>query len=556
MCLITFLITLGVAVVTHATKDVGTAKGLRFLGVGYNILRGNPDGSQLSHGGVDPGLLSTRKIFKLTWDTNKTSVDGLYRVPDQVVFVHRSSCVKTTSNEVFSGVKSYQDKLKVDVEASAGFDAGLWNVAFSLSTSYQRMEKETTKYHKVFFEKKEVCNMGVARYQLDLARVQKYSVTKDFAAAVCSLPKEYDQGAYRRFIDNWGTHVVLKVVLGTKKTERRKSSYTKIAKYAMENIESSLSVASGSDGGLFSASLQVNISKFKQSTADTSKFTEKTVEFTSGGPEMPEPIKLKLMPIYNAVEDSFFSVLDQQYQCKNVAQRKGNFKKILQEYPQINHVSEPRDPEVRIPLTWPFGTYGLPMTKSGCPRGGFWHAGTRYHDTEDRNSNNYWSNPYDLAGRVRKNNMEQMFCMKTLSKTSKYNLPWPKGKYCIYKKGNCPKGFGHGDVRWDDEDDRNANKVTGQLPDGVYDRNTRISFCCRGDGYTTNVINLPTDKPFVLLKYNSHQCQFVNNAKIREEFFYWDNEDFKPHTTEVRGKHPVLEKRNNNLKIHYCYYYK
>ena len=118
MCLITFLITLGVAVVTHATEDVGTAKGLRFLGVGYNILKGNPDGGKLSNGGVDPGLLSSRKIFKLTWDKKKTSVDRLYRVPDQVVFVHRSSCVETTTNEVFSGAKSYQDKLKVDVEAS------------------------------------------------------------------------------------------------------------------------------------------------------------------------------------------------------------------------------------------------------------------------------------------------------------------------------------------------------------------------------------------------------------------------------------------------------
>ena len=118
MYLTTFLIILGVAFVTHPTQDVATAKGLSFLGAGYNILKGNPDGGELSHGGVDPGLLITRKIFKLTWNTQKTSVDRKFRVPDQVVFVHRSSCVETTTNEVFSGAKSYQDKLKDDVEAS------------------------------------------------------------------------------------------------------------------------------------------------------------------------------------------------------------------------------------------------------------------------------------------------------------------------------------------------------------------------------------------------------------------------------------------------------
>ena len=99
---------------------------------------------------------------------------------------------------------------------------------------------------------------------------------------------------------------------------------------------------SGSGGyGGFSASLQVDVSKFKESTIDTTEFTENTVKFTSGGPDMPEPIKLKLMPIDDAVEDSFFSVLDQQYQCENLAQRKENFKKILEEYPHLNGVSAP-----------------------------------------------------------------------------------------------------------------------------------------------------------------------------------------------------------------------
>ena len=91
-------------------------------------------------------------------------------------------------------------------------------------------------------------------------------------------------------------------------------------------------------------------------------------------------------------------------------------------------------------ITWPAGTYGLQMPMPGCPRGsGFqWHTGTRFHDTEDRRPNNHWSSPYDLAGTVGRNNMEQRFCIKT---SLKGRRPWPKGEYCILKKGNCPAGL-------------------------------------------------------------------------------------------------------------------
>ncbi|KAJ7378967.1 hypothetical protein OS493_019666, partial [Desmophyllum pertusum] len=95
-------------------------------------------------------------------------------------------------------------------------------------------------------------------------------------------------------------------------------------------------------------------------------------------------------------------------------------------------------PEVRIPLTWPVGTYGLPMPKSGCPKGITfpWHVGTRHHDTEDHSPGNNWSTPYDLAGYVDRNNMEQKFCMKTQRNSG---ISWPKGQYCILKKGPCPQ---------------------------------------------------------------------------------------------------------------------
>ena len=93
-----------------------------------------------------------------------------------------------------------------------------------------------------------------------------------------------------------------------------------------------------------------------------------------------------------------------------------------------------------FPTAWPKGTYGLPMPKSGCPQGsGFtWHKGTRYHDTEDNKGSSDWSSPYDLAGRADKNDMEQKFCMKTQSQPTE--LSWPKGKYCVFKKGSCPTG--------------------------------------------------------------------------------------------------------------------
>ena len=111
-------IILGVAVITHATQD--PPKGVHFVGIGYNLLKANPEGGGLSRGGVDPGLLITRKIFKLTYEKNKKSADLEYLVPDQVSFAPRSSsnCQERTKNEVVTGTKSYQDELKVDVEAS------------------------------------------------------------------------------------------------------------------------------------------------------------------------------------------------------------------------------------------------------------------------------------------------------------------------------------------------------------------------------------------------------------------------------------------------------
>ncbi|KAJ7378962.1 hypothetical protein OS493_019661 [Desmophyllum pertusum] len=235
MQLSVFLVILGIALVAQAVQDA--PKGLHFVGVGYNLLEGNPEGGDLSNGGVS--------------------------------FAPRKSCFTTIKKEVFSGSKSYQEKLNLDVEASG----------------FEQMRKETSTYHNVFYEEANVCNRGRARYQLDLAPIKKFPVSDDFAAAVCVLPKNYDEKAYFNFIERWGTHIVVEVELGEKRFERSKSSKAEFTKYAMDNIENSVSVSGGYKG--FEASLKVDMKKFRESMSKSTKFGEHKVVFTSGGPDMP-----------------------------------------------------------------------------------------------------------------------------------------------------------------------------------------------------------------------------------------------------------------------------
>ena len=91
----------------------------RYTGMGYNILMANPEGD-FNRGGVDPGIKSTRFIFKQTYNDEK---EAFYRgkvvqVPDQVAFHMSQSCASKESSSAYSGETSYKKELSVNVEAS------------------------------------------------------------------------------------------------------------------------------------------------------------------------------------------------------------------------------------------------------------------------------------------------------------------------------------------------------------------------------------------------------------------------------------------------------
>ena len=115
-----FLAILGAAVVTGQDGSLTAPSGVSFVGIGYNIVEGNPEGDDKKHGGIDHGLLVSRKIFSLTYKTNELTGDSRYKVPDQIAFSPRLSCVedKETKASIVFGSKSHQSKLKANVEAS------------------------------------------------------------------------------------------------------------------------------------------------------------------------------------------------------------------------------------------------------------------------------------------------------------------------------------------------------------------------------------------------------------------------------------------------------
>ncbi len=128
------------------------------------------------------------------------------------------------------------------------------------------------------------------------------------------------------------------------------------------------------------------------------------------------------------------------------------------------------------------------------------------------------------------------------------------GSYCIYKNKHvlCPKNMDTGWVKWDDENDGSINKKGGFLPDGQYDIDTIIYYCCQTAGHWYDSIELPVSQPFYLLTSSSTdtpKCQMVKWAFSYLEYIVFDTND--QYNKDAReGKHLFLYGR----KHFYCYY--
>jgi len=92
------------------------------VGIDYNLIRGAPEG-EFSSGGIDPGIKITCHIFGFTYNQNKKAnyLETSMNVPDQVNFHSFSSCSSSTEKTAYSGTKSYQKELEVNVDAEGKY---------------------------------------------------------------------------------------------------------------------------------------------------------------------------------------------------------------------------------------------------------------------------------------------------------------------------------------------------------------------------------------------------------------------------------------------------
>ena len=202
--------------------------------------------------------------------------------------------------------------------------------------------------------------------------------------------------------------------------------------------------------------------------------------------------------------------------------------------------------------SWPYGRYALPKPRRGCPPG--WSSGSRFSDNEDDNNINSESAGITSRMSVYVGSDTRMdYCVKTYA-GSPFSGSWPRGNYCIARKGGrCPIGFSTGSVYWDDEDTANANWHSGTLPDGIYYFDTLIHFCCRSDGLTSTPMHLPTTRPFILYRKGDRSaCQSVSGMRVRYDYIKTDDED-DFNINFCTGSHPATCGRD--IRMNFCYYY-
>jgi len=282
----------------------------RFLGMGYNVITGNPD-SNLR----DPGF--SFGVINFTWVQGHKTSDEKYKVPDYVQALQTKSCSFQSEVSTVTGSESYQDSLSIDVSVDAKVSFGPWSARFSASAGYKEVNQSTSEYRRVYTNARGKC----IEYELAVNYMDSpIKITDDFARAVNGLPLSPDQAAYNTFINNYGTHVTSRVTMGAKMVIRSEFEQEAWSKMQKSGVDVAVA-AEASFAYVASAGFSVETAKEKQQRESferqRSKHSEsylgshppsdgKMETWAAAAGDAPYPVSYKLAPLTAFITAKFF----------------------------------------------------------------------------------------------------------------------------------------------------------------------------------------------------------------------------------------------------------
>ncbi|OQV21954.1 hypothetical protein BV898_04165 [Hypsibius exemplaris] len=391
----------------------------------------------------------------------------------------------------------------------------------------------------------------------------------NFIHALCELPIPYERAAYTHILREFGTHIITKVRMGSTTVERTQFPQATVLREALSTITAGgLGMRSSHDP----QTTEHTLSTLQLHTAMDTVVRRSRI-FKRGGikpvvmvnkTDSPVGFTLRELP-YFVTHERILAANIVGAPCHHLAQHSGTLDSIktgleraLLEYAAEVAAEYTPGPPPATPdrsKVWPSGTYGLLEPTAGCPSGPQWKRGQRTHDSENYNTKNNWNREFSALTRSSlSRDIRLNFCTKT--QTSPAEEPeWPTGSYCLFRKNDCPSGFQTSYVDHDDEDFWNGNLVNGVLPDGLYLHDTRYYFCCRKDGAPREPIELPTEKPFFLLRESMKTCQLVLGMSVTEHFLHMDCEDHGGcRLSSSDESHPGFVTDQLDWQWQFCYY--
>ncbi|CRG98158.1 sporozoite micronemal protein essential for cell traversal, putative [Plasmodium gallinaceum] len=315
-------------------NDPTVFPGLYFVGIGYDLLFGNPLGEIDSL--TDPGYRA--QIYIMEWELSDEGIanDLVTLQPLNGWIRKESACSRVESINECSSISDYTKTLSVEAKVEGGY-IGL--ASFSASAGYKRFVNEISKRSKKTYFIKSNC----IKYTVGLPPYVEWKTTTAFSNALNGLPSHFtgldkdsecSSGVYEEkksdkacenvnfwmeFFKVYGTHIITEAQLGGKITKIIDVSNSSISKMKKEGVSVKTEIRAqfgfSNSGGSVSADLN-NSSKNNNENynmketlivmggnpiKDVTK-EENLYEWSKTVSTNPMPINIKLTPMSNIFE--------------------------------------------------------------------------------------------------------------------------------------------------------------------------------------------------------------------------------------------------------------